>query len=189
MIREIVAGCSLCLVGTAASAQGAFDFDAIAGLSDEPLIEINVDATAMAWARNFLRAADPQSAEVLEGLRGMKLRVYHAASNARQFNSFMEKVDDELLDDGWRSVMSMQNADSSVRLHMRMTETDVEVLTLMFFDGMEAVFLSIDGSVSASDLGTVMAAFNQGSLLNGLVLPGVPAPAPGPTPPVPAAAE
>jgi len=57
-----------------------------------------------------------------------------------------------------------------------MTETDVEGLTLMFFDGTEAVFLNIDGSVSASDLGAVMAALNQGSWLDGLVLPAAPPP-------------
>jgi hypothetical protein len=60
---------------------------------------------------------------------------------------------------------------------MQMTESHVSGLTLMAFDGAEAVFLNIDGTVSAADLGRVMAAFNQGDIFSGMPLPSTP-PAP-----------
>jgi hypothetical protein len=60
---------------------------------------------------------------------------------------------------------------------MHMTESDVSGLTLMAFDGAEAIFLNIDGSVSAADLGKVMAAFYQSDVFNGMPLPSTSPPA------------
>jgi len=173
MIRKIIAGSCLLVVGASASAQGAFNFDNISGFNDEPIVQINVTGIALTFARNLIAQSDPDTAKLLEGLRGIKLRVYHAEDNMRQVNSFIANATEELEDAGWQSVLSVQNETANVRIHMQMTETDVTGLTLMLFDGAEAVFLNIDGSVSAADLGAVMAAFTQGDYLSALPpLPG-----------------
>jgi hypothetical protein len=177
MIRKIAAGCCIWAVSLTVSAQGAFNFDEISGFNEEPIVVININSLAIGLARTLLGQADPATADLLEGLRGIQLRVYHAENNSRQINSFIADATEELEDAGWQSILAVRNEEANVRIHMQMTESHVSGLTLMAFDGAEAVFLNIDGTVSAADLGRVMAAFNQGDVFSGMPLPAMP-PAP-----------
>ena len=182
MIRKIAVGYCLCVVSMGASAQGSFNFDRVSGLNDDPIITIDISSVAISLARAAITPVDPATADLLSGLRGIALRVYHAEDNIRQINDFIKDTDEELLEDGWERVVFVQDDNISVRLHMQMTDTEVSGLTLLLFDGAEAVFLNIDGSVSAADLGRIMAAFNQSGVLEGFPIPGAAAS-------VPAAAE
>jgi hypothetical protein len=172
MIRKIAVGCCVCVVSIGASAQGSFNFDRLSGLDADPIITIDISSIAISLARAAIAPVDPATADVLSGLRGIALRVYHAEDNVRQVNNFIKDADEELLEDGWERVLFVDGDGMSVRLHMQMTDTEVSGLTLLLFDGAEAVFLNIDGSVSAADLGRVMAALNQGGVLEGFSIPG-----------------
>jgi hypothetical protein len=169
----------LWVVSLTASAQGAFNFDEISGLNEDPIVMININSLAIALARTFLGQADPATADLLKGLRGIQLRVYHAENNSRHSNSFIADATEELEDAGWQGILAVHNDEANVRIHMQITESHVSGLTLMAFDGAEAVFLSIDGTVSAADLGRVMAAFNQGDVFSAMPLPS-PSPPPAP---------
>lgn len=160
MIRKISIGC-FCLVATAiAHAQGSFDFDDLSGLDGEPVMSIDINPIMIAFFRAVLQEADPATADVLNGLRGLSLRVYHGGDNQRTINNFIEDATGELEDSGWQRMMFVDDENSKVRIHTRMTAEEVSGLTLMVYDGAEAFFLNIDGSVSAADLGKVMAALN-----------------------------
>ena len=158
-IRKI----SVFSVGFAASsvcfAQGLFNFDEIPGVSEEPAIRVDINSATIGFFRNMLGATDPATADILRGLRGIQLRVYHGTDNPRQLNQFIENVAQQLNASGWSQMMSVQDEDSNVRFHVRMTEEEASGLTVMVFDDGEAIFISIDGSVSAEDLGKVMSAF------------------------------
>jgi hypothetical protein len=167
-IRKITTGVVLLASGSAAMAQGLFRFDDIPGISEDPIISIDIGSVAIGFVRGMLREVDPATADVLNGLRGIALRVYQGDDNASKFNNFIGDVTNLLEEDGWQSIMRVQDENANVRIHMRMTEQEVTGMAVMLFDGAEAVFISIDGSISASDLGRVMAAFNAQDFLSGM---------------------
>lgn len=169
-IRKIVAGAVVLVVGNSALAQGLFDFDDIPGVSQEPAVAIDINPIMMGWIRGIARQADPEAADMLSGLRSIRLRVYHDGNNTRQFNNFMDEVTEELEGSGWMSVIRAQDETSRVRIHMQMTEQEVSGMTVMMTDGSEAVFINIDGTVSAEDLGAVLAALPT-DVLGSVVLP------------------
>ena len=177
LIRTIVTGAATVLVSTAAVAQGAFDFDDIPGVNQEPTVVIDINPMMVGFVRGAVRQADPATADMLEGLRSISLRVYSDVSNVRQFNTYISNVTEELEDNGWMSMVSAQDAGSNVRIHMRMTEEQVSGMTVMMTDGSEAVFINIDGTLNAEDLGAVLAQFPVHDFLESWQLPTMPAPA------------
>jgi len=181
-IRKIVSGTVVVLISGTAAAQGAFDFDDIPGVDQEPAVSLDVNSVVLGFIREAARQADPATADLLDGLRSIRLRVYHDGENASLFNSFIDNVAEELEDSGWLPVMEAQDEGSKVSMHMQMTEQEVSGMTVMASDGSEAIFINIDGTVSAADLGRVLAALPVEDALGAFGLPSiVPAPAPQPT--------
>lgn len=183
LIRMIIAGTGALALATTAAAQGAFDFGDIPGVDGAPTVDVNLNQTMIGFARALVTESNPEAAELLAGLRGIRVRVYNSLDNTRQFNNFINDVTEELEDTGWQRVVFAEDGGSKVRMHMRMTEEAVSGLTVMVVDESEAIFLNIDGTITASDLGKLMAALPVQDVLGGLSLP-----APGTLPPPPVAA-
>ena len=157
MIRKIAIGCVVVVFSGAATAQGSFDFDDIPGVNEEPAVSIDLNEQMMAFFAAAAGFADPEGANMLRGLRSISLRVYHDGDNTRQFNNFMDDVTEELQDSGWLPVVSAEDEGSKVRIHTQFTDQEISGMTVMVTDGSEAIFINIDGSISAEDLGRVMA--------------------------------
>ena len=157
LIRKIAAGYLVLVVSGTAVAQGSFDFDDIPGVSQEPAVVVDINPIMMEFFRGAYAGIDPEGVDILRGLRSIKMRVYREVDNARQFNSFIDDVSDELGQDGWMPVVSTQDEQSKVRIYMQMTGQEISGMTVMLTGGTEAIFINIDGSISAADLGAVLA--------------------------------
>ena len=187
-IRTITAGACVSVISLAACAQGSYDFDDIPGVDVNPTVAINMGPTQIGFLRSMFGEIDPATADMLSGLRGVQLRVYHDPENQRQrqFNSFIENVTEDLEDAGWMRVMYVQDEGKNARIHMQMTEEEVTGMTVMLFDGSEAAFINIDGTISAADLGRIMAVMGAGDVLGGMPpFPGFAVPSAVPAQPVP----
>jgi len=189
MIRKIICGCTLLTVGSVAVAQGAFDFDEIPGIDQAPVIRIDINPVMMRFIETTIRGSDPAGADMLKGLRSVKLRVYHTgtegnerqlAENTRRINGFIDNVTEELEDSGWQPVVAAQDEGSKVSMFMQMTEEAISGLTVMASDGTEAIFMNIDGTISADDLGRVMSMLPVKDVLGSFPMPPVPGSPPRP---------
>jgi hypothetical protein len=174
LISKIVLGSVLVVTSGALAAQGAFDFDDIPGVNEEPAVAVDINQTMMRFLETVLRGADPEGADMLTGLRSIRLRVYRDGDNTRQFNNFMDDVTNELQGSGWLPVVSVQDEGSKVRIHTRMSDQEISGMTVMVTDGAEAIFINIDGSISAEDLGRVMALMKVDDVLGSVT--GMPGP-------------
>lgn len=174
-IRKIIIGVCVVVASHSAAAQGAFDFDDIPGIDDAPIAAVDISPVMLGFIRAALNGVEPETAAMLQDLRSIRLRVYNASNNTRQFSSFMDNVTEELEDNNWQQVMMVQDEGSNVRVHMQMTESEVTGMTVMLIDGSEAVFINIDGSISAENLGKVMATMQAHGMMPPLALPIPPA--------------
>jgi Domain of unknown function (DUF4252) len=187
LIRKIVAGFVVFGFAAGASGQGSFDFGDIPGIEQQPKVDINLTPLMIGFLSNITREADPEAANMLSGLHGVRLRVYDGVKSPARVDSFIDDVTKKLEKDGWQRMVYVQDDKSKVRIHLQMTEQEVSGMTVMVFDGDEAIFINIVGSVSAADLGKVLAALPPvGDVLGplGLQLP-KPAPKPSTPPPPP----
>jgi hypothetical protein len=169
-IRKIITGCAVVFVAVAADAQEGFvDFSSIPGVDDAPIVEVNITPFAISLVRGALSAADPQTAELLSRLRGIQVRSYDVSRNSRQFNNFIDNVTEDLEDEGWESVVTVQDQGSRVRVMMRLSEAGVSGMTVMVMDSSEAFFVNVDASVTTEDLGKIMAAFQLDQMLGAML--------------------
>jgi hypothetical protein len=158
MIRMIVAGVVVFGFATCADAQGSFDFGDIPGIDQQPKVDINLSQMMIGFLSNLTRETDPDAADMLSGLHGVRLRVYENVKSPARFEGFIDDVTKKLEKDGWQRMVYVQDEDSKVRIHLQMTEQEVSGMTVMVFDHSEAIFINIVGSISAADLGKVLAA-------------------------------
>lgn len=180
MIRTIVCGCTVFVVSGVAAAQGSFNFDDIPGIDQEPFISVDINPVVMRFIETTIRGTDPAGADMLTGLRSLKLRVYQMgdaenerlnAENTRQINGFIDNVTQELEDSGWEGVVRTQDEGAKVRMFMRMTEDEISGMTVMASDGAEAIFINIDGTISAENLARVMSMLPVEDVLGSFPLP------------------
>ncbi len=180
-IRKIITGVCVLVASHAAAAQGAFDFDEIPGIDEAPIAAVDISPVMLGFIRAALAGVEPETAAMLQDLRSIRLRVYNASDNTREFSNFIDNLTEELEDGNWQQVMMVQDETANVRVHMQMTESEVSGMTVMLIDGSEAVFINIDGSISAENLGKVMAAMQAHGMMPPLAMPippagGAPAP-------------
>jgi Domain of unknown function (DUF4252) len=182
-IRKIAAGFVGLATCTTALAQGSFNFDDIPGIDQQPIVVVDINPMMIGFLRNMAEAADPDpdAPSIFAGLRGIKLRVYNATESNSEFSSFIQRAAGLLDAEGWQQVASVQDEGSSVRLYVKLTEEDFSGLTAMVMDGTEAIFINIDGSINAAELGRIMQQYGLEDVLGAM------APLPLPTGPQPPA--
>lgn len=171
-IRKIVTGTVFVVVSGSAVAQGAFEFDEIPG--EEPALVVDFNPVMLSFFRAMITETHPEGAALLGGLRSIKMRVYSNVDDTRRFNNFIADVTEDLEDQGWMPVVSAQDEEggSNVRVHMQMNADEVLGMTFMVNDGSEAFFINIDGTLTAADLGRIMALPPVQQALGSMGLPG-----------------
>lgn len=175
-IRKIVAGCVLLSLNAVSNAQGYFDFGEIPGVGDQPAVDININSVMIGFIMAAAREADPDAADLLSGLQGIRVRVFNDVRNARQIDDFIDDVTETLESAGWQRVVFVQDEGSKARIHMRMTDDAVSGMTVMVFDGSDVVLINVAGSISAADLGRIMAVLPVDDVLGAVTLPPPPSP-------------
>ena len=181
-IRRIAAGLAGLATCAAAMAQGSLNFDTIPGIDQQPSVTVDVTPTMIAFWRGMFDDADPATPDIFAGLRNIRLRVYDVTDSGRAFGTFIQDVAGRLEGQGWQRVASVMGEGSNVQLHMQMTEENVTGMTIMVLDGEEAIFMTIDGSISAADLGRLMRQLNIPEVMEAMgpmSFPESPPPAPG----------
>ena len=122
-IRKIAAGLAGLATCTAAMAQGSFNFDEIPGVDQEPIVAVDVNPVMIGFFRSMAAAANPDAPDVFSGLRSIKLRVYHADADAREFSTFIQDVAGRLEGQGWQRLAAVQARSSAAEPVRRMPAT------------------------------------------------------------------
>ena len=177
--RRITAGLAGLATCTVAMAQGSINFDSIPVIEQQPIFTVDLNPVLIGFLRSAAEAADPDAPDLFAGLRSIKLRVYPVSESGREFSTFIQRVAGQLEGQGWQSVASVQGEGSNARFLVQMTEEMVNGMTVMVLEGDEAIFINIDGSISAADLGRLMEQWDiPMEAIGAMTIPTTPAPSP-----------
>ena len=105
---------------------------------------------------------------MLQGLEGVRLRVYESVDDADAVNAFVDDAAGRLEREGWQRVVYVQEGGEKVRVYARTEGQQVNGLTLMVFDGMEAVFMNVAGRLDPEQLGRIAGAMGVGDVIGSL---------------------
>jgi Domain of unknown function (DUF4252) len=153
--------------GTAAFAQDFFDFDQIPGLPDNPTVQVDLNPPMLGIMAATARSQDPGIADLLAGIRGVRVRVYNSISDSAGVADYIERATQRLELSDWQPVVRV-NDEQDVRVYMRGTEDTITGLTAMIFGDKEAVFVTIDGTISGPQLAAIASKFGNGEMLASL---------------------
>jgi hypothetical protein len=173
LLRKILVAGTGMAVCTAVFAQDYFDFGQIPGLPEKAAVEVDLNASMLAFARETARQSDPAAAELLSNIEGVQVRVYNTIENIDDVVEYIDEAEDRLAREDWQQVVRVQE-EGDVRIFMRMNESAVTGFTAMIVDDGEAVFINVAGSITPAQLAQMANTVGMGDVMASLgEIPGV----------------
>lgn len=166
--KAAVAALTAWACSAGALAQGNFDFGNIPGVPDQPNVQIDLDGPLLDFVVTAAAQGDPEAAKVLEGLEGIRVRVYEELRDTVAVNAFVEDTSRALEGDGWQRVVYVQDGGEKVRVYARMEGQQMSGMTVLVVDATDAVFINIDGRIDPAQLGRIAAAMGMTDVLGPL---------------------
>lgn len=141
------------------SMPGYVDFVSLSNVYGEPRVMINISGLLL----QFMAAAsenDPQSAELMRNLKGVRVNVYDTAGLMTPALEQIASVKEVLQKEGWAPVVQVKEATEQVQIFMKAGEEGMQGLTVMTVNAEEAVFINILGEIDPAQLSGVMDKLN-----------------------------
>jgi hypothetical protein len=165
--RILVSTAIALLVHGAALAEPFFEFGKIPGISSEPNVEVNLNATLLAFAAEATKDSDAEAASVISSLEGIRVRVYDELADPAAVARFIDDSSQALERAGWARMVYVRDDADKVRIYVKMHERKMTGMTVMVVDDSEAVFINIAGSIDPAELGRVARVMGVGDILGG----------------------
>jgi len=153
--------------GTAVLAQDYFDFGEIPGVPDTPAVQLDLTPMILNLASQTTRLENPAVADLLDGIDGVRVRVYNSLDDVDAVAGFIDGISDRLLRDDWEQIVAVDDGEK-VRVFVRGDDQSITGATAMIVAKAEAVFVSVAGSISAQQLADTVAALDSDGLLGSL---------------------
>lgn len=149
---------------------GYYDFGRVPGIKAEPKVEVDLNPLMLSMVAEAANEKSPQTADILSGLRGVKLYVYEDVADGREeIFKFIDDVGSQLEKADWMRLIYVNSEDAKVRIHVRPGSEGISGLTIMVMgDDGEAVFMNIVGDINPAKLGKLAGSGGLGDLLDNL---------------------
>lgn len=166
-----------CLISSVGFAQdddlrndpGYYDFGRVPGITGEPKVEIDLNPLMLGMVSGASRDKSPEVADILSGLRGIKVYVYEQVDSRDQVMAYIDEVSGALEDQEWMRMIYVNSDDAKVRMHVRPNGGSIAGLTVMVAgDDNEAVFINVVGDIDPRQLGQIAGNVGFGNLIEDL---------------------
>jgi hypothetical protein len=161
----LLAGSALVASAAPAEDPGYCDIGKLMPSSKGDFVEVNLSAPLLKFASRLARAHEPAAAELIAGLRRIRVNVVTLDNANREgVVSQMETARRQLETDGWNQVVNVREKDggNNVNIHVRQqSEEQIDGLVVTVIDGKgQAVFVNIVGNINADRIGELAERFN-----------------------------
>ena len=170
----LAAATSFSSMHVAASEPGQVDFGRFTPSPGAEFVEVNVTSNLIAMVTNLAKKQEPQIAEILGGLKSIRVNVLGLNdANREDITKRIETIRTKLDESGWERLVTVLKEKEDVGIFMKTRGPDVVegvVVTVLQGDK-QAVFINVIGDIHPEKLATVGERFNIEPLKN---LPGKP---------------
>jgi hypothetical protein len=163
-VTAVIAALSLITSVRAANSEpGAIDFGKFSPSPGAEFVEVNINSNLIAMVTSFAKKAEPEVAEILRGLKSIRVNVLGLnAENRDEIQSRVASVRTQLEAGGWDRIVSVMDGADDVGVFMKTKGAEVvEGLVVTVLSGKkEAVLVNIIGDIRPDKLATVGERFN-----------------------------
>ena len=147
----------------ASAAPGEIDLGKFTPSEGGQFVEVNINSNLIAMVTNFAKKAEPEIAEVLQGLKSIRVNVLGLTDeNRSEIQERITHIRSQLDKSGWDRVVTVIDKADDVGVYMKTKGADVvEGLVVTVLSGKsEAVFVNIVGDIRPDRLATIGERFN-----------------------------
>ncbi|HVK57847.1 MAG TPA: DUF4252 domain-containing protein [Candidatus Kapabacteria bacterium] len=162
-VSAAIAAVSLMTTLSASAAPGDIDLGKFTPTPGAQFVEVNINSNLIAMVTNFAKKAEPEVAEVLQGLKSIRVNVLGLnEENRAEVQEKISSLRSQLEKGGWDRVVSVLDKADDVGVYIKTKGADVvEGLVVTVLSGNnEAVFVNIVGDIRPDRLATVGERFN-----------------------------
>ena len=134
---------------------GYVDFGELESVYGEPKVMVNIGGMLLQFASAATKD-DPETAELLSGLQGVRINVYSTEGQTEPAMSQIKRVKDMLKASDWEPIVQVNEDGEQVQIFMKVDGEGMQGLTIMAVDSEEAVFLNILGAIDPTKVSQVM---------------------------------
>ncbi len=134
----------------------------------EPSLEVHIKGAILRLAAAATEREDPELAEMLLGLRAIRVYGYSAdfwndglVSDLQDLAAGMAA---ELDAGGWDIMIRVRERDERVHVYLREIDTVIQGMMVMVIDEEEAVFINITGTLDPAQIGRIGSRFDIDAL-------------------------
>jgi hypothetical protein len=168
MAKRFLVAAAIALLGHgAALAEPFFEFGDIPGVPSEPNVEVNLNATLLAFVVEATKNTDADARAALAGIEGIRVRVYDKVEDPAAVARFVDDTSKALEHAGWQRMIYVRDDADRVRIHVKMNDGKMTGMTVIVVDESEAVFINIAGSIDPAELGRLARVMGVGDVLGG----------------------
>jgi hypothetical protein len=137
---------------------GAIDFGKFKPAPGAEFVEVNIKSNLIEMVTNLAKKAEPEVAEVLKGLKQIRVNVLGLTDeNRKDVQSQVQKVRTQLEEKGWDRIVTVMKDSEDIGVFVKMRgATAVEGIVVTVIDsGKEAVVVNIVGDLQPEKLALV----------------------------------
>jgi hypothetical protein len=150
-----------CGITAPRSNEGFADLDSLGVTDTDRTMALSIGPTLIRVARWALDEDDDETARILEGVDGVRIRIYEIDGDADRVALRIQNMSEKLERDAWQPVMLVQDEGEQTHMLMRSENGEIQGLTLLTSDGdSEAVVINIMGNLQPEHFGDAMVALD-----------------------------
>ncbi len=119
-------------------------------------ISISLGPTILNFARGFIEE-DEEAAQILEGVKGLHLRVYNIEDNLDALVHYVDESADQLSHSGWERLVTVKQNDEHVAVMVKMDDDEIQGMVVLVAEPEEAVFINVIGNIKPEALQPLIA--------------------------------
>ena len=146
LLLMVLAGCGLT---APRSSDGFADLDSLGLRDTDRVISLSIGPSLLRFAARHLDEDEDEVRDLLNGLDGVRIRVYEVTGDSRRVAGRMDAMSQRLQADGWEPVMLVRRQEEQAHRLLRMSDGRVCGMTgLVLDDESEAVIVNLMGEIN-----------------------------------------
>lgn len=151
---------SACGVTAPRSNDGFADLGSLGMRDTDRVLSLSIGPALLRFAARHMEGDEP-TRELLEGLDGVRVRIYEIEGNAGRVAGRIDEMSLKLQQQGWEPVLLLRDADQTAHMLLRTDGERILGMTVLVMDGVsEAVIVNLMGDIQPTQFGAAMTALD-----------------------------
>ncbi len=159
-IASLAIALSACGLTAPRSSDGYADLESLGMRDTDKVMTLSIGPTLLHFVASHIDD-DPEIRELLNGLDGVRIRIYEINGDAGRVAARIDNMSRHLQDDGWEPVLLIREEDEATHMLLRTVDGQICGMTVLVSDGdSEAVVINLMGEIKPQQFGEVMLALD-----------------------------